>query len=147
MAKCHPNCLYLPRTCFIRYRETIAAAVQCFFKVVEISPHNAIAWGLLGRCYMATNQYTDAWEAYNKYVFLYDIQMSTGHCSYILHTLLPFIICIHHTWCIIYIQSDQHESQRPAHLELLGRAVLCIWTVPRVLGHAEQSSVLRSYAS
>ncbi|RYY67989.1 tetratricopeptide repeat protein [archaeon] len=51
---------------YIRYRETIAAAVQCFFKVVEISPHNAIAWGLLGRCYMATNQYTDAWEAYNK---------------------------------------------------------------------------------
>eukprot|EP01031_Cornospumella_fuschlensis_P025327 gene25328-30583_t len=55
---------------YLRYRETIAAAVQCFFKVVEISPQNAIAWGLLGRCYMATNQYTDAWEAYNKAINL-----------------------------------------------------------------------------
>eukprot|EP00981_Chlorochromonas_danica_P008140 scaffold2028_cov181-Ochromonas_danica.AAC.18 len=55
---------------YLRYRETIPAAVQCFFKAVETNPSNHVAWYLLGRCYMATSQYTDAWEAYNRAVNL-----------------------------------------------------------------------------
>lgn len=55
---------------YLRFRETISAAVQCFFKAVEINPSNHIAWYLLGRCYMATSQYSDAWEAYNRAVNL-----------------------------------------------------------------------------
>jgi glucose repression mediator protein len=54
----------------LRYRETIPAAVQCFFKSVETNPFNHVAWYLLGRCYMATAQYTDANEAYNRAVNL-----------------------------------------------------------------------------
>ena len=53
-----------------RYRETIPAAVQCFFKSVETNPSNHVAWYLLGRCYMATSQYADACEAYNRAVNL-----------------------------------------------------------------------------
>jgi tetratricopeptide (TPR) repeat protein len=53
-----------------RYRETIPAAVQCFFKSVETNPSNHVAWYLLGRCYMATSQYSDACEAYNRAVNL-----------------------------------------------------------------------------
>jgi len=55
---------------YLRYRETIPAAVQCFFKSVETNPSNHVAWYLLGRCYMATSQYTDACEAYNRAVNL-----------------------------------------------------------------------------
>ena len=55
---------------YLRYRETIPAAVQCFFKSVESNPSNHTSWYLLGRCYMATNQYTDACEAYNRAVNL-----------------------------------------------------------------------------
>ncbi len=55
---------------YLRYRETIPAAVQCFFKSVETNPSNHIAWYLLGRCYMATGQYSDACEAYNRAVNL-----------------------------------------------------------------------------
>ena len=55
---------------YLRYRETIPAAVQCFFKSVETNPSNHIAWYLLGRCYMATAQYSDACEAYNRAVNL-----------------------------------------------------------------------------
>ena len=53
-----------------RYRETIPAAVQCFFKAVDTNPANHVAWYLLGRCYMATSQYSDACEAYNRAVNL-----------------------------------------------------------------------------
>lgn len=55
---------------YLRYRETIPAAVQCFFKSVETNPSNHVAWYLLGRCYMATAQYSDANEAYNRAVNL-----------------------------------------------------------------------------
>lgn len=55
---------------YLRYRETIPAAVQCFFKSVETNPSNHMAWYLLGRCYMATAQYSDACEAYNRAVNL-----------------------------------------------------------------------------
>ena len=55
---------------YLRYRETIPAAVQCFFKSVETNPSNHTSWYLLGRCYMATNQYMDACEAYNRAVNL-----------------------------------------------------------------------------
>jgi TPR repeat len=55
---------------YLRYRETIPAAVQCFFKSVETNPSNHVAWYLLGRCYMATEQYTDACEAYNRAINL-----------------------------------------------------------------------------
>ena len=55
---------------YLRYRETIPAAVQCFFKSVETNPSNHVAWYLLGRCYMATAQYSDAFEAYNRAVNL-----------------------------------------------------------------------------
>ena len=55
---------------YLRYRETIPAAVQCFFKSVETNPSNHIAWYLLGRCYMATAQYSDACEAYNRAINL-----------------------------------------------------------------------------
>lgn len=55
---------------YLRYRETIPAAVQCFFKSVETNPSNHVAWYLLGRCYMATAQYTDACEAYNRAINL-----------------------------------------------------------------------------
>ena len=55
---------------YLRYRETIPAAVQCFFKSVETNPSNHVAWYLLGRCYMATAQYNDACEAYNRAVNL-----------------------------------------------------------------------------
>jgi tetratricopeptide (TPR) repeat protein len=55
---------------YLRYRETIPAAVQCFFKSVETNPSNHVAWYLLGRCYMATAQYSDACEAYNRAVNL-----------------------------------------------------------------------------
>lgn len=51
---------------YLRYRETIPAAVQCFFKSVETNPSNHTAWYLLGHCYMATSQYVDACEAYNR---------------------------------------------------------------------------------
>jgi tetratricopeptide (TPR) repeat protein len=34
---------------YLRYRETIPAAVQCFFKSVETNPSNHVAWYLLGR--------------------------------------------------------------------------------------------------
>eukprot|EP01035_Chromulina_nebulosa_P018192 gene18192-23853_t len=51
---------------YLRYRETIPAAVQCFFKSVETNPTNHTSWYLLGRCYMATAQYNDACEAYNR---------------------------------------------------------------------------------
>ena len=53
-----------------RYRETIPAAVQCFFKAVDTNPANHVAWYLLGRCYMATSQYNDACEAYNRAINL-----------------------------------------------------------------------------
>lgn len=64
------HCIALERLgrVYLRYRETIPAAVQCFFKAVEINPSNSIAWYLLGRCYMATSQYSDACEAYNRSV-------------------------------------------------------------------------------
>lgn len=55
---------------YLRYRETIPAAVQCFFKSVETNPSNHMAWYLLGRCYMATAQYSDACEAYNRAINL-----------------------------------------------------------------------------
>lgn len=55
---------------YLRYRETIPAAVQCFFKSVETNPSNHVAWYLLGRCYMATSQFNDACEAYNRAVNL-----------------------------------------------------------------------------
>jgi Flp pilus assembly protein TadD len=55
---------------YLRYRETIPAAVQCFFKSVETNPSNHVAWYLLGRCYMATAQYSDACEAYNRAINL-----------------------------------------------------------------------------
>jgi tetratricopeptide (TPR) repeat protein len=55
---------------YLRYRETIPAAVQCFFKSVETNPSNHVAWYLLGRCYMATAQYSDAFEAYSRAVNL-----------------------------------------------------------------------------
>mmetsp|Transcript_33276 Transcript_33276/g.48149 ORF Transcript_33276/g.48149 Transcript_33276/m.48149 type:complete len:622 (+) Transcript_33276:53-1918(+) len=55
---------------YLRYRETIPAAVQCFFKSVESNPSNHTSWYLLGRCYMATSQYSDACEAYNRAVNL-----------------------------------------------------------------------------
>ena len=42
---------------YLRYRETIPAAVQCFFKSVETNPSNHIAWYLLGRCYMVPELY------------------------------------------------------------------------------------------
>lgn len=66
------HCIALERLgrVYLRYRETIPAAVQCFFKAVEINPSNSIAWYLLGRCYMATSQYPDACEAYNRSVNL-----------------------------------------------------------------------------
>lgn len=35
---------------YLRYRETIPAAVQCFFKAVETNPSNHVAWYLLGTC-------------------------------------------------------------------------------------------------
>jgi tetratricopeptide (TPR) repeat protein len=62
------HCVALERLgrVYLRYRETIPAAVQCFFKAVEINPTNHVAWYLLGRCYMATSQYSDACEAYNR---------------------------------------------------------------------------------
>lgn len=41
---------------YLRYRETIPAAVQCFFKAVEVNPSSSVVWYLLGRCYMATAQ-------------------------------------------------------------------------------------------
>lgn len=55
---------------YLRYRETIPAAVQCFFKSVETNPSSHVAWYLLGRCYMATGQYPDAFEAYNRAINL-----------------------------------------------------------------------------
>lgn len=55
---------------YLRYRETIPAAVQCFFKSVETNPSNHTAWYLLGRCYMATSQYADACEAYSRAINL-----------------------------------------------------------------------------
>jgi tetratricopeptide (TPR) repeat protein len=51
---------------FLRFRETVPAAVQCFFKLIELNSMDFSAWYLLGRCYMATAQYDDAWEAYSR---------------------------------------------------------------------------------
>jgi tetratricopeptide (TPR) repeat protein len=66
------HCIALERLgrVYLRYRETIPAAVQCFFKAVETNASNHVAWYLLGRCYMATSQYSDACEAYNRAVNL-----------------------------------------------------------------------------
>lgn len=66
------HCIALERLgrVYLRYRETIPAAVQCFFKAVEVNPSNHVAWYLLGRCYMATTQYSDACEAYNRSINL-----------------------------------------------------------------------------
>lgn len=66
------HCIALERLgrVYLRYRETIPAAVQCFFKAVEVNPSNHVAWYLLGRCYMATSQYSDACEAYNRSINL-----------------------------------------------------------------------------
>jgi tetratricopeptide (TPR) repeat protein len=44
--------------------------VQCFIKVIDIDPAEYTAWYLLGRCYMGTAQYTDAFEAYSRAVNL-----------------------------------------------------------------------------
>ena len=53
---------------FLRFRETLEAAVQCFQRSLGISPQNAVIWYLLGRCYMASRQYGDAYLAYNEAV-------------------------------------------------------------------------------
>ncbi len=55
---------------YLRFPDTIPAAVQCLFKAVELGPSNSVPWYLLGRCYMATNQYSDACEAYNRAINL-----------------------------------------------------------------------------
>ena len=55
---------------YLRFSDTIPAAVQCLFKAVELGPSNPVPWYLLGRCYMATNQYSDACEAYNRAINL-----------------------------------------------------------------------------
>lgn len=55
---------------YLRYKEAVPVAVQCFFKCLELDPENAIAWYLLGRCYMVTSQFSDACEAYNRAVNL-----------------------------------------------------------------------------
>lgn len=55
---------------YLRYRETVPAAVQFFFKAVETNPSNHVAWYLLGRCYMTESQYNDAFEAYNRSINL-----------------------------------------------------------------------------
>lgn len=55
---------------YLRFRETLAAAVQCFQRSLGSSPQNAAIWYLLGRCYMASRQYRDAYLAYNEGVNL-----------------------------------------------------------------------------
>ena len=54
----------------MRFKETIPAAVQCFFRSVETNSSGYMSWYLLGRCYMATSQYVDAFEAYNRAINL-----------------------------------------------------------------------------
>ena len=51
---------------YLRYRETVPAAVKCLFAAVEANPSNHVAWYLLGRCYMVVGQYGDAHTAYGK---------------------------------------------------------------------------------
>lgn len=64
---------------YLRYRETIPAAVQCFFKSVETNPSNHIAWYLLGTSFMCV---CPAWRlivcALSPYVCR---EMLHGYCS------------------------------------------------------------------
>lgn len=53
---------------YLRFRETLEAAVQCFQRSLGNCPQNATVWYLLGRCYMASAQYEDAFLAYNEAV-------------------------------------------------------------------------------
>lgn len=61
------QCIALERLgrIYLRFRETIPAAVECLFKSVQINPSSHVPWYLLGRCYMATGQYNDAFNAYD----------------------------------------------------------------------------------
>ena len=61
----HPIALERLGRVYMRYRETIANAVTCFNTCVKHNPSDHVAWYLLGRCYMATAQYTEAYDAYN----------------------------------------------------------------------------------
>ena len=51
---------------YLRYRECIPSAVSCFFRAIESNPCSSVSWYLLGRCYTATAQYTEAREAYSR---------------------------------------------------------------------------------
>lgn len=55
---------------YMRYKETIPAAVECLFRIIELNPSSYVSWYLLGRCYMATGQHIDAFEAYNRAINL-----------------------------------------------------------------------------
>jgi tetratricopeptide (TPR) repeat protein len=53
---------------YLRYRETIPYAVNCFSKILSFCPHNSSIWYLIGRCYMTSKQYSEAYIAYNEAV-------------------------------------------------------------------------------
>ena len=55
---------------YLRYRESIPAAMGVFQKLLEVNPLSSTAWYLVGRGYMAAEQYPDAFEAYNRAVNL-----------------------------------------------------------------------------
>jgi len=55
---------------YLRYKETIPHALSCLGKSVEMNPTSAQAWYLLGRCYIASAQYSDAKECYHRCINL-----------------------------------------------------------------------------
>lgn len=64
---------------YLRYRETIPAAVQCFFKSVETNPSNHVAWYLLGRCYMVP--VVELLLISDKYYTLTYHYLNIGYCT------------------------------------------------------------------
>jgi len=51
---------------YLKYHDTLKNAVSCFCRAVQVNPCSSVSWYLLGRCYMAAGQHSDAHSAYER---------------------------------------------------------------------------------
>ena len=63
-----------------------------YIQSVEIDPSGYRAWYLLGRCYMATAQYTDAWEVIYTYC-LYCVCICIPCVLHCVYSIFTFFLC------------------------------------------------------
>lgn len=96
-------CLYL------RYQETLPAAIEQSCTAIEFNPDSATAWYLLGRSFAACGVFNQAWEAYTK-----SLQLNPNEAKY---------------WCSLGALYQRYNQVQEA-LGMYSRAVALSPTLP-----------------